>query len=151
MVFENYFLEACNCIKGKTQNAKRAIPLHPFTHKMLSEWIQENGRGEKDFIFEGGFVKADEFKSSCILLGKKLGYTEGELEEMNIRFYSGRHFFKTMMSAGGLGEDAEELFMGHSVSNDVKKRYNHKNKIGKENLEGKIGTMFEIIQNTLAF
>jgi integrase len=118
---------------------------------MLLEWIQENGRGEKDFIFEGGFVKADEFKSSCILLGKKLGYTEEELEGMNIRFYSGRHFFKTMMSAGGLGEDAEELFMGHSVSQDVKKRYNHKNKIGKENLEGKIRTMFEIIQNTLAF
>jgi hypothetical protein len=37
---------------------------------------------------------------------------------------------KTMMNAGGLGEDIEEYFMGHKTSGDVSKRYNHKGRQG---------------------
>jgi integrase len=148
VVFDNYFLCVCETIKGKTINAKRTVPLHPFVYQKLMEYIQKNGKGENDFIFG---VKAYEFSKANTLLGSLPGYSEKELEEKNIRYYSGRHFFKTMLSCGGgLGEDIEEYFMGHRrVSGDVKKLYNHKDKTGRENLAKKIKAMFDIIDKTL--
>jgi integrase len=146
IMFENHFLNVCESIDGKTKNAKRVIPLHPFTYQKLFEYIQKNNKGENDFIFD---VKTEDFSRASIVLGNILGYSEKELEEKNIRYYSGRHFFKTMLNAGGLGEDIEELFMGHKTSLDVKKNYNHRDKIGQENLSKKINIMFEIMDKTL--
>jgi integrase len=54
-----------------------------------------------------------------------------ELRAERITFYSGRHFWKTLMNAEGLGEDIEEVFMGHKVSGDAAKRYNHRDKQGR--------------------
>jgi integrase len=145
ITFDNYFLRVCESITGKTENAKRVIPLHPFVHQKLMEYIQENKK-ENDFIFDDDLGK--DFSKANILLGAKLGYSEQQLEKENIRYYSGRHFWKTAMYSGGLGEDVEELFMGHRVSQDVKRIYTHKNKIGQENLNKKIKLMFEIIDTT---
>jgi integrase len=127
--YENHFLLVCENISGKTKNAKRLIPLHSFVYQKLMEYIEENNKKENDFIFDDDLGKA--FKVANILLGAKLGYSEEELENENIRYYSGRHFWKTAMNSGGLGEDVEELFMGHRVSQDVKRIYNNKDKIGQ--------------------
>jgi integrase len=67
----------------------------------------------------------------------KLGYTERELEEMKVTFYSGRHYWKTVMSAEGLGEDVEELFMGH------------KDKRGLERMLASAREIFEILDRML--
>jgi integrase len=148
-IFNNYFLNVCSTIEGKNKNAKRTIPLPPFTDKKLLEYIKKNNRRENDYIF--GNLSEEDFETATLLLGSLLGYSETDLDKdhKNIRFYSGRHFYKTMLNAGGLGEDIEEFFMGHRVSNDIKKRYNHKDKIGKENLIKKIALMFAIIDKTI--
>jgi integrase len=147
-IFNNYFLQVCSTIPGKNKNAKRTIPLHSFTLEKLRKYIKKNNRGEKDYIF--GSLCEKDFERAGLLLGSLLGYSEIDLDRdhKNIKFYSGRHFYKTMLNAGGLGEDIEEFFMGHRISNDMKKRYNHKDKIGKENLVKKIDLMFSIIDQT---
>jgi hypothetical protein len=49
------------------------------------------------------------------------------------------------MNSGGLGEDIEEIFMGHAVSSDVAKRYNHKDKQGKALMVKKAKRVFSIL------
>jgi hypothetical protein len=109
---------------------------------------KKNNRGENDYIF--GNLCDKDFERVRLLLGSLLGYSEIDLDKdhKNIRLYSGRHFYKTMLNAGGLGKDIEEFFMGQRVSNDMQKRYNHKDKTGKENLVKKIELMFSIIDKT---
>jgi hypothetical protein len=53
------------------------------------------------------------------------------------------------MNAEGLGEDIEEYFMGHKVSGDVSKRYNHKEKQGRDRLENKVRLVFSILDKKL--
>jgi site-specific recombinase XerD len=148
-IFNNHFLKVCSTIEGKNKDAKRTVPLPPFVYKKIQEYILKMNRGENDYIFDNLNVK--DFDKATILLGSLLGYSEIELDKdhKNIRFYSGRHFYKTMLNCGSLGEDIEEFFMGHRVTNDIKQRYNHKDKIGKENLVKKIELMFTIIDKTL--
>jgi integrase len=71
------------------------------------------------------------------------------LGERRVTFYSGRHFWKTAMSAGGLGEDVEEYFMGHKVSADARKRYNHKDKRGLEQTLEKAREVYAILDREL--
>jgi hypothetical protein len=52
------------------------------------------------------------------------------------------------MSAEGLG-DVEEYFMGHKVSSDVSKLYNHKDKQGKNMLAKKAREVFKILDKRL--
>lgn len=143
--FNNQFLKVCSTIEGKTENAPRNIPLHRVTCEKIKEYIK-NHKGENDYIFDK--IRQKDFKEARNRLGALVGYKEEDLDNKNIKFYSGRHFFKTMLNAQGLGTDIEEYFMGHKVSPDIKKRYNHKDKIGRENLEEKIKTMFDIIDGT---
>jgi hypothetical protein len=82
-------------------------------------------------------------------MGRILGFSEAFLKEHNITYYSGRHFWKTMMSAGGLGEDAEEVFMGHKVSGNVAKLYNHRDAQGKWRLVKKARKVFGILDAML--
>jgi integrase len=144
--FNNQFLNVCSTTEGKTENARRTVPLYKVTYEKLEEYIQGNNKRGNDYIFDK--IRQKDFKEARNMLGALLGYREEDLEKKNIRFYSGRHFFKTMLNAGGLGEDVEEYFMGHTVSSEIKKRYNHKEKIGRENLEKKIKKMFDIIDGT---
>jgi hypothetical protein len=53
------------------------------------------------------------------------------------------------MNAGGLGEDIEEYFMGHKISGDVSKRYNHKDQQGRDRLEEKVRMVFAILDKKL--
>ena len=82
-------------------------------------------------------------------LGAMMGVDGEYLKENNITFYSGRHFWKTLMSAGELGEDVEEIFMGHKVSNKVAKLYNHRDKQGKGLLVKKAKEVFKILDKYL--
>jgi len=53
------------------------------------------------------------------------------------------------MNAGNLGEDAEEYWMGHAVSGDVAKTYNHRDKQGREVMLGKTREAFAILDRYL--
>jgi hypothetical protein len=53
-----------------------------------------------------------------------------------------------MMNAEGLG-DVEEYFMGHKVSKDVAKRYNHLDKQGRKRIEEKALEVFNILDKRL--
>ena len=53
------------------------------------------------------------------------------------------------MNANGLGEDAEELFMGHKVTGNLAKLYNHRDKHGKENMVKKALEIFGILDAKL--
>ena len=49
------------------------------------------------------------------------------------------------MNSENLGDDIEEFLMGHKVSADVAKRYNHRDKQGREKLIEKTQRVFEIL------
>jgi hypothetical protein len=71
------------------------------------------------------------------------------LKDEKITFYSGRHFWKTVMNAGNLGKEAEEWFMGHKVTRDVEKRYCHKDKQGKSVMLNKAKIICDILDQYL--
>jgi integrase len=81
-------------------------------------------------------------------LAEYMGYTPERVKEENIKFYSGRHFWKTLMDSEGLG-DIEEYFMGHKVSGNVAKTYNHKDKQGKKKLIEKTRKVFGILDKKI--
>ena len=131
--------------ESKTENGIRLVPLHDKVYSKLMK--RAEGLEEEEAIFKSPSWNV--FKGATLSLGKKLGYSEDYLRENYITFYSGRHFWKTVMSAGGLGEDAEEIFMGHRVTNDVAKRYNHRDKQGKELIVKKAKDVFRILDKYL--
>jgi hypothetical protein len=49
------------------------------------------------------------------------------------------------MNSEELGEDVEEIFMGHKASNDVKKLYNHRDRQGKQRVIRKAKKIFSIL------
>jgi hypothetical protein len=53
------------------------------------------------------------------------------------------------MSSEGLGNDIEEYFMGHTVSSDVAKLYNHKDRQGKRKLLEKTKKVFAILDKRI--
>ncbi|MDR2410908.1 MAG: site-specific integrase [Bacteroidales bacterium] len=143
--------------KSKTRNGIRFVPLHDFVYGKIQEYIKKTGKRGEDYIFSahGGPNQSTAYKNANLLLGKKLKLSdneteiEKELEKQNISFYSGRHFWKTLMSSEGLGDDIEEFFMGHKVSGDVSKNYNHKDKQGKDKLLEKAKEVFTILDKKL--
>ena len=71
------------------------------------------------------------------------------LKAENIRFYSRRKFWKTLMASEGLGRDTEEYFMGHKVSGDVEKLYKDLTKVGAEKLAQKARDVFAALDRCL--
>ena len=139
--------------KSKTDSGIRIIPIHPKVRQTLDEWIQENHLGREAHLFSktgGGsgrrIYKAA--KKASTIMAAILGKETTELEKENITFYSGRHFYKTMLNFHRLG-DIEELFMGHKVNKNVSERYNHKNKRGEKALLAEARKALEIIDKTL--
>ena len=124
-----------NIEKSKTANGIRRIPLHHKVKGSLDIWINENNLSRDDYLFikneSQRFYRAA--KKANELMGSLLCKKSEELESKNISFYSGRHFYKTMMNLYQLG-DVEELFMGHAVNKDVRELYNHKDKRGEKEL-----------------
>jgi integrase len=131
--------------ESKTDNGLRLVPLHPYVYEKLSSWIKKRHIADDAPVFP---VKAHAFTKAYILLGKRLGFDKAALKERNIVFYSGRHYWKTLMNANDLG-DIEEYFMGHKVSKDVAERYNHRDKQGQKRLLAKAGKMLRILDKTL--
>lgn len=139
-----------NIEKSKTASGVRIVPLHPKLLEALEGWIAENNLSNNDFLL----VKDEKqrlyrsAKTANIVLGALAGKSSDELDSANISFYSGRHFYKTMLNSYGLG-DIEELFMGHRINREVSERYNHKNKRGEKELLKKAKEALKIIDETL--
>jgi integrase len=136
-------IKGCHFIsvkESKTANGIRLAPLHPFVYGKLRAYAK--GLGAEERVFKGCHMA---FMEANAELGRRLGKSEAELKAENITFYSGRHFWKTLMNAEGLGEDIEEVFMGHKVSGDVAKRYNHRDKQGQALLAQKAKKVFAIL------
>jgi hypothetical protein len=53
------------------------------------------------------------------------------------------------MNGEGLGDDVEELFMGHKVSSDVSKLYNHRDKQGRKLMIKKTKQVFSILDKKI--
>jgi len=136
--------------KSKTDSGIRRVPLHPKLKEILDIWIMENHLSENDFLFikneNQRFYRPT--KKAGDYLGSLLGKSPEELDAENITFYSGRHFYKTMLNAHNLG-DVEELFMGHSVNRKVSELYNHKDKRGEHELFKAAINTIEIIDKCL--
>jgi site-specific recombinase XerD len=140
-------MEGCHFVdikESKTPNGVRMVPLHKFVYQKLKKYAAGKTADEK--VFRG--CTSVTFSQAAAELARHLK-SETEAAEQNISFYSGRHFYKTMMNSGGLGEDVEEIFMGHRVSNDVAKRYNHKDKQGSRLMIKKAKQALEILDKEL--
>jgi integrase len=140
-----------NIRESKSKNGIRLVPLHEFVYQNIRQYIQQTGKREADYIFSGrgGPNQSTLYNEANALLGKRLKVSENDLAEQKITFYSGRHFWKTLMNSEGLGDDIEEFFMGHKVSGDVAKNYNHKDKHGREKLLEKAREVFSILDKKL--
>ena len=147
--------------KSKTKSGVRVVPLHDFVYGKLKRYIDKNRKVPEDLLFcqaSGKPQPRQRYTEANIALGmftrqdrKKTldaAAVKDRLENENIVFYSGRHFWKTMMNAHELGE-VEEYFMGHKVSGDVAKRYNHRDRQGQEKIAAKAREVFRILDRQL--
>jgi site-specific recombinase XerD len=136
--------------ESKTDNGVRVVPLHPFTWRALRSWAKQTGKTEGDYLFSlhGGPNQSTLYRKANQDMGLVLRLSESDLAERHITFYSGRHFYKTLLDAEGLG-DIEEYFMGHKVSKDVAKRYNHRDKQGMDKIVKKAGEVFRALDRRL--
>jgi integrase len=139
-------IDGCRFIsigESKTPSGARLVPLHDFVYRKLC--ARNVPAGAPLFNFKGRVP----FNKANAELARQLGVSNEELERENITFYSGRHFFKTLMSSEGLGEDIEEVFMGHKVSSNVAKLYNHRDKQGKKMMVKKAEQVFTILDRCI--
>jgi integrase len=123
------------------------VPLHELVYRKLKAWEARNKKTTQSPLFD--FRSANVFKDAASCLRQQLCVSEEEAEAENITFYSGRHFWKTLMNAGGLGEDIEEIFMGHKVTSNVAKLYNHRDKQGKKMMIKKAKQVFTILDRRI--
>ena len=133
--------------KSKTVNGERIVPLHNFVYRKLMAYARKNNKSKEEQIFKLPTREAlgsDIYKKAYMEMAKYTGYTPEKIKEENIRFYSGRHFWKTLMNSEDLG-DVEEYFMGHKISADVAERYNHRDKQGKRKLIEKAKKVFNVL------
>jgi len=137
--------------KSKSRFGIRMVPLHNFVYYKLMGYIKKTDKTPEDLLFcqpNGKTVSRKCYINANIALGKFTKRSKEQLEKENITFYSGRHFFKTLMNSCDLGE-VEEYFMGHKISNDVAKRYNHRDKQGQDRIAQKARAVFKILDNKL--
>jgi integrase len=141
-------INGCRFIKietSKTANGIRLIPLHKALYEKIRIWAIKYKSGEKP-LFD---VHNDKFNRANNELARRLKVSDEELEKENITFYSGRHYWKTLMSAEGLGENIEEIWMGHKVSGNVAKLYNHRDKQGRSRMVKKAKQVFSILDRCI--
>jgi site-specific recombinase XerD len=131
--------------RSKTESGERLVPLHEYVYEAIRAYAAEKNKAEE--IFCG--TRPEEYNAAAEELGRQLGLSAADLEKEHITFYSGRHFWKTLMSAHELGADIEEIFMGHKVSGDVSKLYNHKDKQGASRLAAKARKACRILDKAL--
>jgi integrase len=141
-------IDGCQFIKiekSKTANGIRLIPLHKSLYEKIKIWGIKNKTGLNP-LFD---VHNDKFNRANNELARRLKVNDEELEKENITFYSGRHYWKTLMSAEGLGDSIEEIWMGHKVSGNVAKLYNHRDKQGKNRKKKKAKQVFSILDRCI--
>jgi integrase len=140
-----YFIDVT---KSKTENGVRIVPLHNFTYQKIVSFMKSAGKKPDDYLFSarGGPNQSILYKKAAADMADVLG-ADAE-ERKDVSFYSGRHYWKTLMNAEGLG-DVEEYFMGHKVSRDVAKRYNHLDRQGKDRVVEKAREVFGILDKRL--
>jgi len=147
--------------KSKTKFGERYVPLHDFVYIKIKRYIDKRRKNPDDLLFcqkNGKPISRHYYSYANIVMGmftrqeknRILDYEliKKKLNEENITFYSGRHFWKTLMNAYDLGE-IEEYFMGHKVSNDVAKRYNHRDKQGQHKIIQKAREVFKILDRSI--
>jgi integrase len=135
-------IEGCRFISildSKTASSTRLVPLHDFVYRKLCARRVHRGA----LLFD--FRRMEPFTTANAELARQLGVSREKLEREHITFYSGRHFYKTLMSSEGLGEDIEEIFMGHKVTGNVAKLYNHRDRQGKKRMAKKARQVFSIL------
>jgi integrase len=123
--------------ENKTEYGERDIPIHNFVFGKIMAYIRKNKIGKDSYVFKLPKCKklgSRRYKAAYTELAGYMGYSEDRIKKENIRFYSGRHFWKTLMNKEKLGEEVEEYFMGHSVSDDVREIYLHRDKQGEKML-----------------
>jgi integrase len=104
----------------KSRNAVRKVPLHPALYNALETYTKKNSIDRDTPIFENMYN--DVFRQASFDMGSLLGFTEKELVEKGICFYSGRHTYKTILALGNAEKTADidinfqELFMGHNFN-----------------------------------
>jgi integrase len=137
--------------KSKTASGTRLVPLHPFVNERIREFAAERGLGPEDLLIprKGPRLQTPVYRQANREMGKRLGMSGEELDRQGLTYYSGRHYWKTLMNSEGLGSEIEEVFMGHQVSSDVAKRYNHRDKQGRERLLRKAREVTAILDRCL--
>jgi integrase len=140
--------------KSKTANGVRVIPLHDFVYAKLTAYMKARNIKDDGLIFEK--VRRDKFAKANMALAVMLAggkpdmeKIKGDLQTQNISFKSGRHFWKTMLNAKELGDDIEEVFMGHRVTKDVAKIYNHRDKQGTKKVIQKTKVFMTILDDVI--
>jgi integrase len=140
--------------KSKTANGIRIVPLHDFVYAKLAAYMKARCVKNDGALFEK--VRRDKFAKANIDLAVMLCGGKPDrrniktgLQTQNITFKSGRHFWKTMMNAKELGDDIEEVFMGHRVTKDVAKIYNHRDKQGQEKIIRKAKLFMSILDDVI--
>jgi integrase len=144
MIDQYHFLDIP---ESKSENGEREVPIHDFVYRKIMLYVKKNNFGNNDFIFKLPNCKklgSKRYKAAYTELAGYMGYDADKIEKENIRFYSGRHFWKTLMNRENLG-DIEEYFMGHKVSGDVEKLYKHLDKQGKRKRLEKTRKVFQIL------
>jgi integrase len=142
----------------KSKNAIRKVPIHPVLYNALETYTKENGIARDTEIFKGAYN--DTFRQASFDMGSLQGYTEKELLEKRICFYSGRHTFKSCLSIANAEKVADidinfqEMFMGHNFNKEELRKegineyqYKHLNceSIGNDLLSKKGKEVFKVI------
>jgi site-specific recombinase XerD len=145
---ENYYF--FNIRRSKSENGVRVVPIHPVLYETLQTYISETKKQPEDYLFSanGKPNQSGLYRRANADMGAVMGFTEAELADRFITFYSGRHYWKTLMNSEDLGE-IEEYFMGHKVSKEVRKRYNHRDRQGKMILMKKTKDLIDILDRRL--
>jgi integrase len=119
----------------KTENAYRRVPLHKFVYNAIQDYISLMNI-KSDYLFYSGKRKTQNgaiFMEAYIECGIHCGYTEEEIKAGNVDFHSFRHFYRTILSNGGISKDLTVYFMGHAKNmNDMEDRYNNIEEIGND-------------------
>ena len=119
----------------KTENAYRRVPLHKFVHKAINDYI-DFAKITSDYLFFSGNRKTQNgtvFIEAYKECGIHAGFTEEEIKESNVDFHSFRHFYRTILTQGGLSKELNTVFMGHAKNmNDMGERYTNIEEIGND-------------------
>jgi integrase len=119
----------------KTENAYRRVPLHKFVYDAINDYMRiMNIQG--DYLFYSGKRKTQNgtiFIEAYTECGIHCGYTETEIKAGNVDFHSFRHFYRTILSQGGISKDLVRSFMGYAKNmSNMEERYNNIEEIGND-------------------